>query len=91
MEASGWEIAAEDGDDGRSVSAIWLVVDRSGKRRRHVVFEGMNERVALPIEQAYGCHVQEASHVSLYFFRIHGRWKEELTSFIDAFNRLETA
>jgi hypothetical protein len=91
LEACGWEIAAEDGGDGRSVSAIWQVVDRSGKRTRHIVFEGMDERAVLPIENAYGCHVQEAPKVSLYFFRIHGRWKDAVKPFIDAFNRLETA
>lgn len=81
---------AQDGD-GRAISAIWLVVDGSGKRRRHLVFEGMHERAVLPIEHAYGCHVQEAPQVSLYFFRIRGRWKEALKRFIEAFDQLETA
>jgi hypothetical protein len=89
--ACGWEIAAEESDDGRAVSGIWRVVDRSGRRTRHIVFEGVGERAVLPIEHAYACHVREAPQVSLYFFRIHGRWKDALKPFMDAFNRLETS
>lgn len=89
LEASGWTLATEGAGDGRAVSAIWVIVDRSGKRTYRIVFEGMDEREVLPIERAYACHVHEAPRLSLYFAGFHGPWKDAARTFVDALDRVQ--
>jgi hypothetical protein len=44
-------MSEKEGDE-RAISAIWVVIDASGRRIRHIEFEGLDEGGVLPIERA---------------------------------------
>ena len=90
LEQRGWQLATEEEGDDVRVSGTWLI-------RRDVEvridFDGLDERVCLPMEQSYGCSVR-GSGLSLYFRRYgsdaasHARWTSDLSAFAKSLDDL---
>jgi hypothetical protein len=88
IESRKWIILSEmDGDDF-SISAIWIVANRAGKKIR-LIFEGMGDLSVLPIEESYACHLEEDKVKSLYFGKNNkAEWKANLQMFADQLSAL---
>ena len=83
----GWRVTNVRAGDGYGISASWEIERGAGER--HVLdFEGLAESgVALPLEEAYGCHVRGAT-AGAYFGkrpsdrRPRGSWDDELRALV---------
>jgi hypothetical protein len=91
IERSGWRFVAEHAGDGYRISATWEFERDVSERHILVCFEGLDDLRTLPIQESYGCHVQDVPGATLYFGR-KGRknstrrdaWVTDLRSFTTA-------
>ena len=75
----------ESAGNGLDISAVWTLRHPAAPAAVRLIFEGMGELSALPIEQSYGFHVKNAPHLSLYFSKNNPmQWRHDLAAFADA-------
>jgi hypothetical protein len=75
-----WRITKSAGND-LEISEIWVI----GKyhKRLTLIFEGMGDLEVLPIEESYGCYLQNDPSASLYFSKNNRKeWGKNLLDFI---------
>ena len=90
LESSHWKVVSELEGNDYDVSGIWLISRLDGKNEIHLEFHGLDDMETLPIEQSYGCRIQENPNVSLYFSRVGRSWQQELAQFIGELNNVAT-
>lgn len=74
----------ESAGNGLDISAVWTLRHPAAPAAVRLIFEGMGKLSALPIEQSYGCHVENAPHLSLYFSKNNPmQWRRDLAAFAD--------
>jgi hypothetical protein len=84
----GWRIAEIHGGDGYRVSATWEIV--RGDARVLLDFEGLDDMMTLPLEDAYAVHVRDGERLGLYFgkkpseARPNRSWDDDLLAFVAA-------
>jgi hypothetical protein len=84
----GWQVVGvHDGDEHR-VSTSWEI--ERGKQHLFLDFQGLDDMITLPLEQAYGVEVRGNTEVGLYFSKkaTHSRpnrsWEQDLAGFVAA-------
>jgi hypothetical protein len=89
LENRGWRLIAQLPGPDHNVSAVWLLKRRSDEPMAQIAFEGLDDLSALPLEQAYGCHLIGDAETSLYFKKRarddrprHRIWRKQLEDFI---------
>jgi hypothetical protein len=89
----GWQVIVVHDGDQRRVSASWEI--ERAKRRLVLDFEGSDDLITLPLDQAYGVQVRGNSEVGLYFSKkpTQGRpnrsWERDLASFVAALDDVD--
>jgi hypothetical protein len=75
-----WIITRSAGNDF-DISEIWVI--EKYHKILTLIFEGMGDLEVLPIEESYGCHLQNDPSASLYFSKNNRKeWKKNLLNFI---------
>lgn len=82
LEASHWVIVSEAPGNGYDIAGAWAIARPDGSSRLTIAFAGLDDLRTLPIEQSYGCHLEEAPEISLYLARINRSWNTELSAFV---------
>ncbi|HET9789244.1 MAG TPA: hypothetical protein VFP47_19065 [Pyrinomonadaceae bacterium] len=96
LESRGWRLVAERPGDEYRVSATWEI-ERSTKKPSVLIdFAGLDDLIALPLEQSYGCSVRGSDSLGLYFGRKGERgskrrqsWQRNLQQFLDKLDSFE--
>jgi len=83
LERNKWVVTHELPSDNYRISAKWKISRRNGDSPKTLIFEGLHELDVLPIEQSYGCHIQNNEGLSLYFGKISKSFPSELVSFVE--------
>jgi hypothetical protein len=89
LESDGWRIVKTENGDGYRIAASWTI-QRYGNQTLIVDFDGLDDMVTLPLEEAYACKVRGTA-VSLYFGRRGDRthWSTTLAEFISSIDQLK--
>ena len=83
LAARNWQIDESAGNH-LHVSAVWTLRHPATSAAVRLIFEGMGDPSVLPVEQSYGCHVENAPHLSLYFSKNNpAQWRRDLAAFAD--------
>lgn len=85
-----WSVDEELAGDDYSISAVWKLSRFYGSRHIYIEFEGLGDLTVLPLNEAYGCHLQGNENVSLYFGKFSKSFSGELDEFISQLNCLQT-
>lgn len=83
LENSNWKITKELEGDDYSISAIWKISRPNGEHRLNLVFEGLDEKEVLSIDESYGCYILENKDLSLYFKKLNKGYASDLRNFIN--------
>jgi hypothetical protein len=85
LEARGWVIVEQPGDDYR-ISGTWELRRPRDERVLRIDFEGLDDMRTLPLDQSYGCQVRgtEGTPPGLYLRRARAKelWNAELAAFV---------
>ena len=88
LTAHRWQIAEHEGNT-LDISAIWPLRHPAAPAPIRLAFEGMGDLAVLPLAQSYGCHVEHAPHISLYFAKNNpAQWQRDLSAFVDALEQM---
>lgn len=82
-----WRIVEELPGDAHGVSGVWRIARVDGPLL-HLVFEGMGDSSAQPMQRAYSCRVREAPKVNVYFARLSRSWNKNRDAFFVQLNAL---
>lgn len=88
LEGKGWKLISQDEGDGYRISGIWGVQRSTRAEPTRILFDGLDDLRALPIEQAYACRVEGRKDVLLYFGSMK-EFRKALPGFISALDRVE--
>ena len=96
LESRGWRFVAEHPGDEYRVSATWEIERGTKKPPVLIDFEGLDDLIALPLEQSYGCSIRGSDSLGLYFgrkgeggSRRRHNWQRDLQQFLDELDSLE--
>jgi len=84
LAAAGWTIVAQHPGDDYKISGSWEVQRSTRYPPVFIDFEGFDDMICRPIEEAYGCHLRNEQKIGVYFGKMGGRWKDSLLRFISA-------
>jgi len=72
------------------VYGYWEISRPNGDCKLTIEFEGLDDMVTLPIENAYGCRITGMPSITAYFSKLKRSWPKELEQFISKLNEIET-
>jgi len=88
LTAHRWQIAEHEGNK-LDISAVWELRHPATPAPIRLVFEGMGDLAVLPLVQSYGCHVEHAPYISLYFAKNNPtQWQRDLSAFVDVLEQM---
>ena len=86
MASAGWTIVAQHPGDDYKISGSWEVQRSTRYPPVFIDFEGFDDMICLPMEEAYACHLRDEPKIGVYFGRMGERWKDSILQFISALN-----
>lgn len=88
LTAHHWQIAEHEGNE-LDISAVWPLRHPAAPTPIRLAFEGMGDLAVLPPAQSYGCHVEHAPHISLYFAKNNpAQWQRDLSAFVNTLEQM---
>jgi hypothetical protein len=81
----GWRIVSRIDGDGYRISGSWMIVR---KTERQLDFQGMDDLIVKPMDQAYGCEIG-GTKATLYFYKKGKQWDDALAKFMNELNHLD--
>lgn len=82
LENDNWLMLDELRGNEYDISGYWVIARPNGDTEFSLAFEGLDDMRTLPLEQAYGCHIEGHKEVSLYFGKMGKSFPRELTRFV---------
>ena len=88
LEQKGWRLILRGAGDDYRISGIWRIQRSTHVPPTEILFAGLDDLRALPIERAYACEVKDHKNIGLYFGSMR-EFRKALPEFVHALDALE--